>query len=181
MVQSTVSDTTRYKNEKKGYGSGKKIVSSYCYGFYWCCVALGGFTVGFVLRWDHRHEAWWWWWWKIFFVFLLLLTFCGDRLPCVPSDVFWGRDLIGAVFGTLSVSLKKPLIPRLCCVLGIWGRLIAGQKKDYFCWVCTAMPVCGTGNANRLLARLLQTYLLQRHNKESNGSCENRTHASCCD
>ena len=41
---------------------------------------------------------------------LLLLTVCDCGLPCVPSDVIWGRDLIaGAVFGTLSVFLKTPM------------------------------------------------------------------------
>ena len=38
---------------------------------------------------------------------LLLLTVCDFGLPCVPSDVILGRDLIGTVFGALSVFLKK--------------------------------------------------------------------------
>ena len=37
---------------------------------------------------------------------LLLLTVCDCGLFCVPSDAIWGRDLIGAEFGTVSVLLK---------------------------------------------------------------------------
>ena len=116
----------------------------------------------------------------------------------VVVDILWRSSTlcsVGRILGKWSdwrsvwnfiCLLAKPVNYAIVLCVGHLGAIDrCGQKKDFFCWVCTAMSVCGTstyGNANRLLARLvLQTYLLQRHNIESNGSCENRTHASCCD